>query len=80
MQTFADGRGTFQHDHAPSHNSKLIKNFTQENNVNILDWPVNSPDLNPIENLWSLVKRRLGKVECSTKAIDCGWQKIIAVD
>uniref|UniRef100_A0A8C1LG47 Tc1-like transposase DDE domain-containing protein n=1 Tax=Cyprinus carpio TaxID=7962 RepID=A0A8C1LG47_CYPCA len=27
----------------------------------ILDWPGNSPDLYPIENLWSVFKRRVGK-------------------
>ena len=58
----ADDRGTFQHDHILCHNSKLTKNFTQENNANVLDWPGNSPDLNPIKYLWRLVKRRVGKI------------------
>jgi transposase len=33
----------------------------------MLDWPGNSPDMNPNENLWSKLKKRLGKMDCSTE-------------
>ena len=35
--------------------------------MEVLEWPGNSPDLNPIENLWSIVKNRLRKKDCTTK-------------
>ena len=41
--------------------------FFVKNNVKVLDWPGNSPDLNPIENLWAICKKRLRQFDCTTK-------------
>ena len=30
-----------------------------ENNVNVMAWPAQSPDMNPIENLWDVLHRKL---------------------
>ncbi|KAA8495184.1 Transposable element Tc3 transposase [Porphyridium purpureum] len=41
----------FQQDNAPVHTSRLVKNFMNDENVELLDWPAYSPDFNIIENL-----------------------------
>jgi transposase len=56
---YPDGSGIFQQDNAPCHKSRATMAFFQSNNINILDWPPYSPDLNPIENLWGIIKNKV---------------------
>ena len=47
-------------DNASYHCSQQTKEWIKKNKVKeILDWPPNSPDLNPIENVWGIIKREL---------------------
>ena len=46
----------FMHDGAPDHWSKIFQEFLTENQIKILDWPGNSPDLSLIEKLWFKMK------------------------
>ena len=55
-------------DSARPHRTKIIDKWHQDNNIMKIDWPGNSPDLNPIENLWGIMKVKLRKMVNRTKS------------
>ena len=66
-ERYPAGDGIFQQDLAPCHTSKKCQQFFRTNKMKVLEWPGNSPDINPIENLWGIMKTRLQTMDCSTK-------------
>ncbi len=56
---YGDADFIFQQDLAPAHTVKCTKSWFNDHGVTVLDWPANSPDLNPIENLSAIVKRKM---------------------
>lgn len=69
----------FMHDNAPSHASKATTAFLAKKGLSgktLMTWPPSSPDLNPIENLWALLKKELYKAGKQYRSKEEVWAAI----
>ena len=52
-------QAVFQHDNAAPHRYGAVVDWLREQNFLTMEWPPYSPDINPIENVWAIMKRSL---------------------
>ncbi|GFV28793.1 transposable element Tcb1 transposase [Trichonephila clavipes] len=69
----------FQQDYARPHVARILKRFFVNHEIELLPWPARSPDLSPIENMWSLVAQRLTQITPPAASPDQLWQRVEAV-
>ena len=50
-------------DNDPKHTSKVVAKWLKDNKVKVLEWQSQSPDLNPIENLWDRTEKACASKE-----------------
>jgi hypothetical protein len=66
----------FQQDNDPKHTSKKASQWFEDNNIQVLPWPAQSPDLNPIEHLWVHLKKKLREYPTSPKGVHELWERV----
>jgi len=68
----------FQQDGDPKHTAKIIKEWIGKQNFKLMEWTAKkqNPDLNTIENIWSIVKKRLGQYEAAPSNMANLWERI----
>lgn len=73
----------FQQDNASIHTANVTKTWFHESNIEVLEWPAKSPDLNPIENLWAILARdiydhgrQFNSVQELKQQIQISWDNI----
>uniref|UniRef100_A0A8R1ESB9 Tc1-like transposase DDE domain-containing protein n=1 Tax=Caenorhabditis japonica TaxID=281687 RepID=A0A8R1ESB9_CAEJA len=71
----------FQQDNDPKHTSGHVANWFRRRRVDLLEWPSQSPDLNPIKHMWEELERRLNGVRASNAnqkfvPLEAAWKSI----
>lgn len=66
----------FQQDNSRVHTSKMTMRYIKNSKIPLMKWPVNSPDLSPIESIWSYIKRELDRYQKIPKDMSELWERV----
>lgn len=67
LQIFPENNFVFQQDNCPIHTARIVSEWFQQNNVEVLQWVPKSADLNPIENVWAEMVKRMTMAQFRTR-------------
>ncbi|GFT77922.1 transposable element Tc1 transposase [Trichonephila clavipes] len=68
----------FQQDNAQPNVARIVQRFFVNHQMELLPWPARSPDLSPIENMWSMVAQQLTQITPPAATPDQLWQRVEA--
>ncbi|GFV86116.1 transposable element Tc3 transposase [Trichonephila clavipes] len=68
----------FQQDNTRLQVAHVVKTFFVHHQIELLLWPVRSPDVSPIKNTWSMVAQRLTQITPPAATPDQLWQRVVA--
>ncbi|GFT92477.1 transposable element Tc1 transposase [Trichonephila clavipes] len=66
----------FQQNNAPPHVTRIVQRFFVNHKIELLPWPARSPDLSPIEDMWSMIAQRLTQITPPAATPDQLWQHV----
>ena len=72
----AEGERIFQQDNDPKHMSNKATKWFEDNDIQVLVWPAQSPDINPIEHLWVSLKHALQQYSRPPKGVHELWDRV----
>ena len=78
---YGPGQLRFQQDNAPCLKAKTVMKMFSNRGIDVVAHPPNSPDMNPIESIWSIIKKRVEDLqplnkEQLRKCIWDGWNSV----
>ncbi|GFY06048.1 transposable element Tcb1 transposase [Trichonephila clavipes] len=66
----------FQQDNARPHVARIVQRIFVNHQIELLPWPARSPDLSPIETMWSMIAQRLTQNTPPATTPDQLWKRV----